>query len=275
MSKIQESKDKMLTMLSRMIPGTTAMDNCKYIEYCMDTQIRKCGDIKNVCITCLEEGNVIGGVALPFGIKLGGDFDGKKPLLIYRYGQSDSYMTAIEGKGFDDLIEKFENEPKIKEITERTQFIKDEKKEFEDLAKIEAFKRSDATVLVVGRNKQGGYEEVDKKLMNIAKEKEKETGIKIRILDRSEIVKNVYLLGIDNKELVKKLEVEAETIQDVDDRIFIMVNRGDYKGNYVGVLAINSVDDDVIGNNVEKDRWKEYFMNKYGEGLTYICTDAF
>jgi hypothetical protein len=251
------------------------MDNCKYIEYCMDTQTRKCGDIKNVCITCLEEGNVIGGVTLPFGIKLGGDFDGKKPLLICRYGQSDSYMTAIEGEGFDDLMKKFENEPKIKEITERTQFIKDERKEFEDLAKIEAFKRSNANVLVVGRNKQGEYEEVDKKLINVAKDKEKETGIKIRILDRSEIVKNVYLLGIDNKELVKKLEVETEAIQDIDDRIFIIVNRGDYKGNYVGILAINSIDDDVVGNNVEKDRWKEYFMNKYDEGLTYICTDVF
>lgn len=275
MSKIQESKDKILMTLSRAVPGTTAIDNCRYLEHCMDKKIRKCGDIKKVCITCLEEGNVIGGVAFPFGVRFGSDIDNKKPIFIYLFGQSDSYMTLIEGKGFDDLIEKFEKDPKIKEITERTQFIKDEKKEFEDLAKIEAFKRSDATILVVGRNKHGEYEEVDKKLIDIAKEKEKETGVKIRILDRSEIVRNVYILGIDNKELVNKLEVEADAICDIDNRIVILVNKGNYKDKYEGILVLNSVDDDIVGNNVEKDRLKEYFMHEHGKGLTFICTDVF
>lgn len=275
MSKIQKSEDKMLKMLSRAIPGTAAIDYCKYLEYCMDMQIRKCGDIKEVCIRCLEEGKVIGGIAFPFGIKFGNNFDNKKPLLIYRFGQSDEYMTAIEGKGFDDLIEKFERDPGIKKITERTKFIKDEKKEFEDLATVEAFKRSDATILVVRKNKQGEYEEIDKKLIDIAKEKEKETGIKIKIIDRSEIVKNVYILGIDNKKLVMKLEIEAEALCDADERSFILVYQGSYNGKYEGVLVINSLQDDIIGDNVEKDRLKEYFMNKYGEGLTFICADVF
>lgn len=275
MSTIQESKDRILTMLSRAIPGTTAIDNCKYLEHCMSTQIRKCGDIKKVCIMCIEEGNVIGGVAFPFGLKFGNDLDNKKPILIYLFGQSDSYMTAIEGKGFDDLIEKFEKKPEIKKIIENTQFIKNEKKEFENLATIEAFKRSDATILVTRRNKQGEYEELDKKLIDVAKEREKETGIKIKIVDRSEIVRNVYLLGIDNKKLVKELEIEVEAMCDVDERLFILVNPGNYKGNYEGVLAINSMEDDVVGNNEEKDRLKEYFMNKYGTGLTFICNDIF
>lgn len=271
----KEPKDKIVMMLNRAIPGTSAIDNCKYLEYCMDAQIRKCGDIKKVCIMCLEEGKVIGGIAFPFGLKLGNDFHGKKPILIYRFGQSDNYMTAIEGKCFDDIIEKFEKDPGIKEITERTQFIKDEKKEAEDLATIEAFKRSDATILVTRRNKHGEYEELDKKLIDIAREKEIETGIKIKTIDRSEISKNVYLFGIDNKELMDKLEIEAESICDIDERAFILVNPGNYKGKYEGVLAINSMEDDIGGNNTEKDRLKEYFMNKYGTGLTFICNDIF
>jgi hypothetical protein len=274
MSEIQESKNKLVTMLSRVIPGTTSIDNCKHLEYCIDRQIRKCGDIKKLCVMCIEKGNVIGGIAFPFGLKLGNDLESKNPIFIYRYGQSDRYITGIEGKGFEDLIEKFEKEPEIKRITERTQFIKDERKEFEDLSKIEAFKRSNATVLIVRRNKQGEYEEIDKKLMNVAREKEKETGIKIKIIDENDIVKNVYLLGIDNKELVKKLEIDVESLQNIDDRIFLLVSQGNYNGKYEGVLAINSIDDDIFGENVEKDRMKEYFMNKY-EGLTFICMDTF
>jgi len=69
------------------------------------------------------------------------------------------------------------------------------------------------------------------------------------------------------------LEIEVEAIQNIDDRIFLLVNHGDYNGKYEGVLAINSIDDDVVGNNIEKDRMKEYFMNKYG-GLTFICMDT-
>ena len=45
---IKESKDKILTMLSRVIPGTNAIDNCKYLENCMDMQVRKCDDIFSV-----------------------------------------------------------------------------------------------------------------------------------------------------------------------------------------------------------------------------------
>lgn len=275
MSNTQESKDKILTMLGRLVPGTTSIDNCRYLGYCVDSQTRKCGDIKKVCIMCLEEGDVIGGVAFTFGIKFGSDIDNKKPILVYRFEQSDSYMTAIEGKGFDDLIEKFEKDPKIKEITDRTLFIKNEKKESKELEIIDAFKRSDANILVVRRNKQGEYSDLDKKLIDIAKDKEKETGIKIRIIDESEISKHVYLLGIDNKELIDKLEIEAKIICDIDERTFILVNPGNYKGKYEGVLAINSMEDDIVGNNVEKDRLKEYFMNKYGRGLTFICTDIF
>jgi hypothetical protein len=273
--KVKESEDRIIKMLNRAIPGTGAIDNCKYLEDCMDMQIRKCGDIKKVCIMCLEDGNVIGGLAFTFGLKFGKDFNDKKPIIMYRFGQSDNYMTAIEGKGFDDIIKKFEENPAIEEITKRTKFINDEKKESEDLATIEAFKRSDATILVTRRNRQGEYEELDKKLIDVAKEKEKETGIKIKIIDRSEISKNVYLLGIDNKELVKELEIEVEAMCEVDERLFILVNPGNYKGNYEGVLAINSMEDDVVGNNKEKDRLKEYFMNKYGAGLTFICNDIF
>ena len=71
------------------------------------------------------------------------------------------------------------------------------------------------------------------------------------------------------------MEVEADIICGTDDRMFILVNPGNYNGKYEGVLAINSIDDDIIGNNVEKDRMKEYFMGKYGKGLTFICTYIF
>jgi hypothetical protein len=272
---MQKSEDKILMMLSRLIPGTTSFDNCRYLGYCMDSQTRKCGDIKKVCLMSIDEGNVIGGIAFPFGIKFGSYIDNKKPILIYRFGQSDNYMTAIEGKCLDDVIEKFEKDPGIKKITERTQFIKNERKESEDLEIIEAFKRSDANILVVRRDKQGEYAKLDKKLIDIAKVKEKETGIKIKIIDANNISKHVYLLGIGNKDLIDKLEIEAKSICDIDERTFILVNPGNYKGKYEGVLAINSMQDDVIGDNVEKDRLKEYFMNKYGKGLTFICIDIF
>ena len=74
---------------------------------------------------------------------------------------------------------------------------------------------------------------------------------------------------------MEKLEIEAKVICDIDERMFVLVNQGNYKGKYEGVLAINSVEDDIVGNNVEKDRLKEYFMNKYSGGLTFICTDIF
>ncbi len=275
MPDIQESKDKMLSMLSRLVPGTTRIDNCRHLELCIDAQTRKCENIKNICISCIEGGDIIGGVAFIFDLKLGENLGNKRPLLIYRFGQSDSYMTAIEGKGFDDLIGKFEKDPEIKRITERTQFIKDEKKEFEDSAKIDAFKRSKADVLIVRRNKQGEYEKVDKRLIDIAKEKEKEIGVKIRIIDESEIVRNVYLLGICSKELVERLEVEIDTMDGIDNTMFILVRRASRDSKYKGVLAINSMKDDVIGNNVEKDRMKKYFMDKYDKELTFMCADTF
>ena len=269
----QTSKNALLEKLKRAVPGTTSIDSCEKLDYCFTRQIRMCGNIKNVCIRCYEKGDIIGGLGFPFGINIGKK--GKNPIMIFRFGQSDSYMTGIEGNGFDDLIEKFEKEPVVKEITERTKFIRDEKKEFEYNQKIDAFKRSKAEILVVHRNKLGEYEDIDKKLMEIAKEKEKETGVKIRIIDNDEIVKNVYLLGIENERLVEKLEMEANEMMDTDERLFIFVFPGELMGKYKGVLAINSLEDDILENNVEKDRLKEYFMQKYSEELCFVGKDAY
>lgn len=262
----QTSKDAILEKLKRAVPGTTSIESCEKLEYCFTRKIRMCMDIKAVCIRCIERGNVIGGLTFPFGIKI----EGKNPIMIYRFGQSDSYMTAIEGKGFDDVISKFEKEPIVKEITERTRFIRNEKKEFEDNQKIEAFKRSKVDVLVVQKNKLGEYEDIEKKLIEVAKEKEKETGIKIKIIDRAEIVKNVYIFGITNEKLVEKLEIDAETMFDVDGRLLIFVFPGEFMGKYKGALTIDSLEDDILENNIEKDILKKYFMEKYGKGLCFI-----
>lgn len=271
----QTSKNELLEKLRRLVPGTTSIDNCEKLEYCFEKQVRICGDIKAVCIRCYERGEVIGGIAFPFGLKLGTDIEKKNPIMIYRFGQADSYMTGIEGKGFDDIITKFEKEPVIREITEKTQLIRKEKKEFEDEQTVEAFKRSEANVLVIRRNKLGEYEDLDKKLIEVAKEKEKETGVKIKIIDENELAKNFYLLGIENKTLIKKLEMDAKMICDADERLFILVSPGNYKGKHKGVLTINSLEDDIFEVNVEKDRLKEYFMKKYGEGLCFINNITF
>ncbi len=265
----QTSKDAMLEKLKRAVPGTTSIENCEKLEYCFTRKIRYCRDIKSVCIRCYERGDVIGGLAFPFGIKI----KGKDPIMIYRFGQSDRYMTAIEGKGFDDVITKFEKEPVVREITEKTKFIRNEKKEFEDNQKIEAFKRSKADVLIVHRNKLGEYEDIDKKLIEVAKEKERETGVKIKIIDDEEIVKNVYIFGITNEKLVRILEIDVKTMFDADERLLIFVFAGEFMGIYKGVLTIGSLEDDINENDIEKDRLKKYFMEKYGEGLCFICKE--
>ena len=265
----QTSKDAMLEKLKRAVPGTTSIESCEGLEYCFTRKIRMCMDIKSVCIRCYERGEVIGGLAFPFGIKI----KGKNPIMIYRFGQSERYMTAIEGKGFDDVITKFEKEPIVKEITERTKFIRNEKKEFEDNQKIEAFRRSKADMLVIQKNKLGEYENIEKRLIEVAKEKERETGVKIRIVDRDEIVKNVYLFGITNEKLVRILEIDAKTMFDADERLFIFVFPGEFMGNYKGALTIGSLEDDINENDIEKDRLKKWLMEKYGEGLCFICKE--
>lgn len=57
---------------------------------------------------------------------------------------------------------------------------------------------------------------------------------------------------------------------DVDERLLIFVFPGEFMGKYKGALTINSLEDDILENNVEKDRLKEYFMEKYCEGLCFI-----
>lgn len=270
--KQQTTKEVMLEKLKRAVPGTTSIEMCEILENCFTRQVRMCGNIKNVCIKCYEKEKIIGGLGFPFGIEIWGK--GKNPIMIFRFGQSDRYITKIEGKGFDDIIEKFENEPMVKEITEKTKFIRDEKKEFEYSQKIEAFKRSKASVLIVHRNELGEYEEIDKRLMEIAKEKEKETGVKIKIVGEDEIVKNVYLLGIENEKLFEKLEMDANMMMETDERLSIFVFPGEFMGKYKGALTINSLTDDISENDVEKDRLKKYFMERYGEGLSFVGRDS-
>jgi hypothetical protein len=283
------NESNLLKILKRVVPGTTSTEYCKDMGYCNDSDIRKCQDMRKLCIICFEDSEkVIGGIAFPFNMKI--DFKlasgtkAKNPIVVYRYGQSDGYMTGIEGKDFNDMLSKLENEPVIKKITEKTQFLIKEKKEAEIASKIEAFKRSDIDILTVRKDKKTGeYEEIDKRLIEIAKEKEKKTGKKIKIVDESEITKTIYLLGIGDEKLINKLELEAKLLNDVDERIMIMIAIGNvkYNENYVGVVAITSIEDDILGRDTEKDRLKNYLLSKYGgirekrEGLQFICKERF
>lgn len=282
----QKSKNSILDMLKRAIPGTTSIDNCEKLANCVEKKIRICGDIKVPCIRCYEEGNAIGGLAFPFGIDLGEDV--KSPIVIYRYGQADSYATMIKGENFDNIVEKFEKDENIKEITEKTQFIRDEKKEAEKFEKIEAFKRSDANILVTRKNKRTGeYEDLDLELIAIAKEKEEKTGIKIHIVDETELNRTVYLLGVSItsditqkklKILIKNLEREARTVSDADERIFVHVSsKNDVlitEKQYRVVIAIASIEDDILENDDVKNKMKEYFLNKYKD-LCFISTETY
>lgn len=282
----QKSKNSILDMLKRAIPGTTSIDNCEKLANCMEKKIRICGDIKVPCIRCFGEENAIGGLAFPFGIDLGEDV--KSPIVIYRYGQTDSYATMIKGENFDNIVEKFEKDENIKEITEKTKFIRDEQREAENLGKIEAFKRSDANILVTRKNEETGeYPELDLKLIEIAKEKEERTGVKIKIVDETELDRRTCLLGIlttsDIKQkklkiLVKNLEREARTVSDADERIFVHVSsKNDVliaEKQYRVIIAITSIEDDILEKDDVKNKMKEYFLNKYKE-LCFIITETY
>lgn len=278
----QKTKNDVLMLAKRMVPGTADIELCKILEYCTENNVRYCGDIKTLCITCREgEGGyrkILGGMSFLYGIEVKGKKNG---IVVHRYGQAEGYATLVEGDGINDILEKFEKDEVIKDITEKTKFIRDEQKEAEDLKKIEAFKMSDANILVTQKNSNGKYSDLDKRLIEIANEKEKETGNKIKIIDKSEISKTAYIFGIDcidcidsNSSLMKKLELEAKEIMDVDDRISIYIFPGKLPGKcseYLGFLAIYSMEDDILGINDEKDRWRKYFTEKY-TGISFIET---
>ena len=67
---------------------------------------------------------------------------------------------------------------------------------------------------------------------------------------------------------MKKLELDAKRIEDADGRILIQVVNIEKSGiyqNYVGILAISSVEDDVFETNDENDKWRKYFTENYKE----------
>lgn len=208
--------------------------------------------------------------------------------MIYRYGQEGSCAKMIKGNGINDIMGKLEKDELINDITERTKFIKRERRDAEDLKIIDAFKRhidqseSGICVLVTRKNSSGEYEDLDMELIRIAKEKEEKTGKKIKIVDMSEIDRKIYVLGISSKEIMEKLILEANTINDVESRVHIFVipvskTRGSKAPNrnlpdYVGILAINSIDDDAVGIDDKKDEWEKYFTEKYKE-LRFISAE--
>lgn len=277
----QKTKEYILATMTRLVPGTISIVNCEKIEYCMDNKMRYCDDIKNLCVSSRDNEKIIGGISFMLGGKVGNG------ILIYRYGQEGYYANLFEGKGFDEIMEKVEKDENIKEIAERTKFIKDEVKEAECQNTIDAFKRyleqpeedNDCCILVTKKDNSGNYSRLDQELIKLAKEKEK-SGKKIKIIDESELDKKVYVLGINSKELVKKLELEANTMMEADDRIHIFVfpasmrSESKIQDKYVGILTINSVEDDVIGNDDKKESLKKYFTEKY-KGLAFISAEIF
>jgi hypothetical protein len=282
----QKTKNKLLTISKRLVPGTIDISHCHDLGDCVNNKMRSCNDIKNLCISCRDNERVIGGISFTFGI---GDIkDGENGIVIYRYGQEGDCAKMIEGNGIEDIMGKLEKDEEITDITERTKFIKKERKEADDLEIIEAFKRyvdqsdADFCILVTKKNSGGEYEDLDKELIKIAKEKEEKTGKRIKIVDGSEIDRKVYVLGIYSKEIMEKLILEAKTINDVESRVHIFVipvakipGSKTSKHNlpdYVGILAINSIDDDVVGVDDKKDEWKKYFTEKYKE-LQFISTE--
>ena len=269
-SDSKKSKNAVLTLAKRLVPGTVNILPCKMIEYCTLNGVSYCGDIKMLCLSCEDDDKkIIGGLSFIFGGVDGIDITkGKNGIAIHRYNQAGSYATAIEGNGIDEILEKFEKDETIKEITEKTKFIRDEEKEAEDLKKIEAFKRIDLGVLITKKKSDGGYEKLEEEFIRIAKQKEKNTGKKIKIIDESEIYNTVYTFCIVSKKLMKKLELDAKRIEDADGRILIQVVHIEKSGiypNYVGILAISSVEDDVFETNDEKDKWRKYFTENYIE----------
>jgi len=279
-----KTKNDVLAVSKRLVPGTTSIDHCGKLEYCMSSKMRLCGDIKNLCIPCSDGKKIIGGLSFLFN--LAGSMEKENGIAIYRYGQEGSYAKMFEGDGINDIMEKVENDEVIKEITENTNFVTNERKEAEDLEMIEAFKRSvdqsdnDTTcILVVRKNNDGEYDNLDKELIKIAKEKEEKTGKQVKIIDESEINRKIYVIGICSKKILKKITVEVEKINDADSRIHIFVIPTSrrpwskistrHQPEYAGILAINSIDDDVTNVNDKKDIWKKYFAEKY-KGLHFI-----
>lgn len=276
---MDQEKNKVLTMLKRLVPGTINIEPCDDIEYCMENRVRSCGDIKNLCILCRDNDKIIGGISFLL------DISGKNGIIIHRMGQEGGCVKGFEGKGIDDIMKKVEGDKIIKDITERTKFVKDEQKEAEDSKIIENFKKyvdqsdKDGCILLTRKNSNGEYEDLDKKLIEIAKEKEENTGKKIKIVDKSELDRKIYVFGIGSNELMKKLRLEADIINNSDvDRVYIFVmpimksNKFKDGKEHAGILAINSIDDDILGIDEIKDRWKKYFTEKY-EGLTFISND--
>lgn len=282
MNTEQKAKDNVLAMMKRLVPGTISIGNCDAVEYCMSNSMRSCDDIKNLCVSCRDNDRIIGGISFLYGGTIGGK-SGKNGIVLYRYSQEGSYANMFEGDGINDIMEKIEKDETINDIAEKTKFIRDENKEAEDLKTIEAFKRyidqsdnDDICILVTRKNSSGEYEDLDKKLIEIA-EKEKRSGNKIKIVDGSEIDRKTYVLGINSKELAKKLELEANAINDADNRVHVFVfpaygSKG--KNKYAGILAISSIEDDVLNVNDNKDTWKKHFTEKY-KGLTFISTETF
>jgi hypothetical protein len=166
--------------------------------------------------------------------------------------------------------------------------IDEEKKYAENQKIIEAFKRyinrddpddKRNIILVVKKNSNGEYDNLDKKLIQIAREKEESSGIKIKIADQTEVDKKFYIFGISSNKSLKKLELEAGSINDADYSVSILVFRLDKKNkklkspykDIVGFLSINSIEDDVTNMNDKKDFWKKH-VEKF-EGVHYISTE--
>jgi len=283
----QKTKNRLLAMSKRLVPGTIDIGHCADIGDCMAKKVRVCNDIKNLCISCRDNERIIGGISFIFGPSEMND--GKNGVVIYRYGQEGSYTKMIEGNGINDIMGKLEKDDVVKDITERTKFIKKERREADDLKIIDSFKRyidqseSDFCILVTKKNSSGEYEDLDRELIKIAKEKEEKTGKLIRIVDISEIDRKTHMLGICSKEIMRKLILDIETISDAENRMNIFVIPISKKPgskpskhnlpDYVGILVINSIDDDVIGVNDKKDEWKKYFTEKYKE-LRFISTET-
>lgn len=114
----EKSKEYILEKIKRIIPGTKQIEHCKILETCMDKRYRYCGDIKMLCITCRGEHEVLGGISFLF--------DARNGIVIQRYNEAESYIKAIEGKGFDDIVEKYEKDDVLNEITKSTKSMRDE-----------------------------------------------------------------------------------------------------------------------------------------------------
>ncbi len=271
-----DARDLILATMKRLVPGTIDIGKCDNIEDCMENRIDPCIDIKKLCIFCRDNAKIIGGIRFIHGLDVA---TGKNSIIIYRYCQEGNYIKGFEGNGIDEIMKKIEKDEVIKDMSDRTKFVENEQKEAENSKIIDDFKKyidqsdKDGCVLVTRKNNNGEYEDLDKKLIEIAKEKEEKTGKKIKIVDESELDRKIYILGIGSDELIKKLILEAETINDSEvDRVNIFVmptikNKKfrDGKEEFSGILAINSIDDDILDKDEIKDRWKKYFTEKYKE----------